>query len=153
RTIDHVGAEGADARVGAAEIGIEQPASERGEHVADGDLLGRAREGIAARLAARRLDETALPQHAHHFGDVRLGDTFRARQLADRHAALGSLAPDSDEAAQTVFFLRGEFHRSILRLTAFPAAVSPRPTSFPGSRADQRAPARRLPRRRAPTRS
>ena len=56
--------------VAVAEIALEEAAAEGVDHVADGDRLGGAGEGVAAFLAARGFDESALAQHAQELGGV-----------------------------------------------------------------------------------
>ena len=114
------------------------------QRLADDDLLGRSREGVAARLTAGGIHEAPAPQDAHHLRDVRLGDPFGSGELRDRDARSGPLAPDLQKAAKSVLFCRAESHR-VLSITECPGAVWPHRTSWPCSTADRRSPARPLP--------
>ena len=107
-----------EAGMAVAERGLVEPAAERGEDVPDDDLLGRPRQRVSAGLPARRRHEAAAAQDAHHLGDVGLGDALGARELGNGDAPAGAFAAHAEEAAQSVLFLRRQFHERVPPRTA-----------------------------------
>src|SRR5207245_2065107 len=97
-------------RVFLAELRVKEAAAQQGERLADDDPFRRPRERVASRLAARARDETAAPQNAHQFRHVVAGDSLGLADFGDREGACPALARNSQQATQTVFFLRGKFH-------------------------------------------
>src|SRR5688500_2382620 len=64
RAVDRMHAEAPDAAMLGAEVGIEKTFAEHRQHLADHDLLRRARQRVAAVATPLTGDEPADPQYA-----------------------------------------------------------------------------------------
>jgi hypothetical protein len=92
------------------EIALEQPAAEQSHHLAQDDLAGWPSQRIAARTA-RRNDESAHSQDAQELADVSIRNAFGIAELRDSQSSGWSFLPEADQASQSIFFMRREFHR------------------------------------------
>src|ERR1700691_4861892 len=79
-------------------------------YTANRTLAGGTRRRIAAVLAARAGDESAAAQNAQQLGGVGRRERFRLADLRNRQALVRSRQADAQQAAQSVFFVRAQFH-------------------------------------------
>lgn len=101
-------------RVPVTEMGSEETATEQGEHLGDGDLIGGAGQSVAAGLSTNAGHETAEAQDAHQFGDIGDGKPLRAADLGDAMALLFAVPCHVQKAPQSVLFLGAQLHTSIV---------------------------------------
>src|SRR5437899_428168 len=106
-----------------AEAALEQTPAQLIDHAADPDLPGRARQRVAADLAASALDEAAAPQHTQQFRGVGFRHPFRLADLGDGQASARALVGQPEQTAQTVFFVRIQLHFLPMRVTGITSSI------------------------------
>src|SRR5690242_17491910 len=97
-------------RVALAELPFENPTPQGGHDFRHNDPVGGARQRIAALLAPSALHKSGTPQNGKKLCRVGNGNTFRFANLGNGEPLPRFLPGDLQQAAQSVFFVRTDFH-------------------------------------------
>ena len=87
------------------------PGFDEGQHLAHGDLVGRARQPITALGAAPRFDESALFQAGQNQLQKFLRDLLAPRDVGDLHRLALRLRRQIEDRLQGVLALDGNVHQ------------------------------------------
>src|SRR5262249_34800192 len=110
RAVRRMRAQPDGAGVPLAEPRVVEATAEGGQRLSHVDLLGRARERVAALLAARAAHEAGPAEDPHHLGDGGGGDGLLPAPLRDGQALARPLAPEAQETPKPVLLLSGHLH-------------------------------------------
>src|SRR4051794_8040671 len=100
-----------------AKIAFEEAAAEGFHDIADDDGFGRTGERVTALLTAGRLDEATLAKDAQDLRGISRRDTFGLADFGNGQTLCGKPGvTETNQTAQTVLFVCGQFHRFSLAI-------------------------------------